>query len=367
MIFYPDYPYVADLQTFATNVAASTYWPGATSEYGVGTLTVGTTITLTGQTAPTMITQAQIETWVGTQIASGAFGTPDPEGIYTIFYPETTTITQPDPVLSGLPPVVSCVGFGGYHDNVAVALTDGGTSTNFSYAVIPTCDTQVDDLTAAVSHEWIESATDPFLTASTAGAFSLFGGPDSAFFTVDADHAIWAILGGGEAGDLCEPEGNSAYITPSDIGFLVQRTWSNMLASASHDPCAPDPASTPFFAGAPVLTEAESVVSTLIGGTINTQGVTIPVGTSKTIEVDLFSDADTNGPFTVAATDTLATSYNLTQTLAFSWDRTMGVNGEKLHLTITVTNESIIDGVHVFSITASQGSQQFVWSGLVME
>jgi len=364
MIFYP---YVADLQTFATNVAASTYWPGATSEYGVGTLTVGTTITLTGQTAPTMITQAQIETWVGTQIASGAFGTPDPEGIYTIFYPETTTITQPDPVLSGLPPVVSCVGFGGYHDNVAVALTDGGTSTNFSYAVIPTCDTQVDDLTAAVSHEWIESATDPFLTASTAGAFSLFGGPDSAFFTVDADHAIWAILGGGEAGDLCEPEGNSAYITPSDIGFLVQRTWSNMLASASHDPCAPDPASTPFFAGAPVLTEAESVVSTLIGGTINTQGVTIPVGTSKTIEVDLFSDADTNGPFTVAATDTLATSYNLTQTLAFSWDRTMGVNGEKLHLTITVTNESIIDGVHVFSITASQGSQQFVWSGLVME
>jgi hypothetical protein len=43
------------------------------------------------------------------------------------------------------------------------------------------------------------------------------------------------------------------------------------------------------------------------------------------------------------------------------------VNGDKLHLTITVTKESIIDGLHVFIITATVGSRQFVWPGLVLE
>jgi hypothetical protein len=367
LVVFPDYPYLMDLQTFATNLTTATFWGGSTAEYGVGPLTVGGTITLTGQTAPMMTTQAEIEAWVATELTTGAFGVPDPEGIYTIFYPSTTTITQPNPVLGALAaPVESCVGFGGYHDDVAVALTDGGTPTNFSYAVIPTCDAFVNDLTAAVSHEWVESATDPFFTSSPMGAFSLFAGPNAAYFTVDAAHAIWAVLGGGEAGDLCEPEGQSAYVTPSDVGYTVQRTWSNLLASASHDPCAPD-LTTPFFAAAPVLSEPVSVTSAIIGGTIDTVGVTIPVGSSKTIEVDLFSDGDTGGPFSVAATDPLVTSYGLGATLTFAWDRTTGVNGEKLHLTISVTNQSLLDGVHVFSITASQGTRQFVWSGVVKD
>ena len=42
------------------------------------------------------------------------------------------------------------------------------------------------------------------------------------------------------------------------------------------------------------------------GTTVMTKGVTIPVGNSKTIEVDLFSDADTGGPWTVAADDLLS-------------------------------------------------------------
>jgi hypothetical protein len=329
---------------------------------------VGGTIALTGQTPPTTISSTDIETWVGAELQSGVFGTPDPQGIYTILYPQSTTVTQPNPVLSTLAPLASCVAFGGYHDNVAVAALDGGTPVNYAYAVIPTCSTDVNDLSSVISHEWVEASTDPFLTSS--GGFTLFGGPESAFFTVDANHAIWALLGGGEAGDLCEPEGNGAYITPPDVGYTVQRTWSNLLAKASHDPCNPDPAGTPFFAAAPVLTEMERITSSLIGGTIVTEGVTIPAASSKTIEVDLFSDADTNGPWTVTANDVLYQyygSYGLGQTLAFEWDRTEGVNGDKLHLTITVTKESILDGVHAFSVTSTQGSRQSVWPGLVKE
>ena len=367
LVTYAGYPYLADLQTFAAHMSQATFWAGSTHEYGVGPLAVGNVITLTDP-PPATISSTDIETWVGTELASGAFGPPDPEGIYTIFYPQTTLVTQPNPIISTLAPLQGCVAFGGYHDNVSVALTDGGTPTNFAYAVIPTCDTNIDDLTAVVSHEWVEASTDPYLTST--GSFKLVGGPDSAYFTVDADHAIWALLGGGEAGDLCEPEGNSAYVNPTDVGYTVQRTWSNLLAAASHDPCTPDPPNTPFFAAAPVLTDTETVTSSLIGGTIITKGVTIPVATSKTIEVDLFSDSDTNGPWTVSAEDVLYTyygSYGLQQTLAFAWDRTQGVNGEKLHLTITVMSESILDRAHAFQVTSTQGGRTFVWPGLVME
>jgi hypothetical protein len=370
LVYYPGYPYITDLQTFATNMTTATYWGASTVQYGVGALTVGGAIELTGQTPPSTISQAEIGAWVATELTSGAFGTPDPEGIYTLLYPSTTTITQPNPILATLGTLASCVAFGGYHDDVAVAFTDGGTATNFAYAVIPTCDTSVNDLTSVISHEWVEASTDPFVTASPTGAYSLFGGPDSAFFTVDADHAIWALLGGGGAGDLCEPEGNDAYVTPADVGYTVQRTWSNLLAKGSHDPCQPDPANTPFFAGAPVLTETETLDSSLLGGTIVTKGITIHPATSATIEVDLFSDADTNGPWTVSAQDVIYEyygSYGLEQSLAFAWDRTEGVNGEKLHLTITVTRESILDGIHAFSITSTQGTHQSVWPGLVLE
>ncbi len=380
LIFYPGYPYVMDMQTFATNMTKATYWGTVTSEYGVGPLAYASTITLTGQTPPETITSLEIESWMGQQIASGAFGTPDPQGIYTIFYPETTTVTQPNPVLPSLGAVQSCVAFGAYHDNVAVPLTDGGKPTEFSYAVIPTCGTNPNDLTAVISHEWVEASTDPFLTSG--GTFNLTGGPDSAYFTVDKDHAIWAVLGGGEAGDLCEPEGasnpNFIYLTPPDVGYLVQRIWSNASASASHDPCIPNLPGANFNA-APVLTDTVTISSTLIGGTLVTQGVIIPAATSATIPIDLFSDSATSGPITVTAADAISTYYGsyappgttlLEPSLAFSWDRSSGVNGDILHLTITVTRqEELLDGLHVFMLTSTVAgsNKQAVWVGLVAE
>jgi hypothetical protein len=366
LVLFPSYPYASDLQTFAQKTAASTYWTSTTHEYGVGALTYEKTIQLTDPPPPSPITQASIETWVGTALQSGQFGTPDPEGIYTIVYPQGTTITQPNPVSSLLGTVESCVAFGGYHDNVAVALGDGGASTTFAYAVLPTCSSSVDELTSAMSHEWVEAATDPAPTSN--GVFTLAGGADSAFFTVDTDHSIWEILGGGEAGDLCEPE-SGVLVTPTDIGHTVQRTWSNVQAKASHDPCAPPVPGLAFFDSAPVLPETVTLSSPIIG-TWTTQGVTIPVGQSKTIEVDLFSDADTHGPWKVTAVDALHKyygSYGFQSSLSFAWDRTEGVNGDKLHLTITVTATSAIGGGHVFLITSSQGARSVAWPGLVVE
>jgi hypothetical protein len=368
LVFYPSYPFVTDLQTFAQNMGPSAYWSTTTHEYGVGALAYANTVTLTGQTPPQNIASTDIQTWVEGEIQSGAFGVPDPQAIYTIVYPAGTTITQPNPVSSLLPSPASCTGFGGYHDNAVVTPADGGAPQNYAYAVIPTCTSSVQDLTAVISHEWIEASTDPFLTSK--GLFSLTGGPLSAFFSVDGDHAIWALPGsGGEAGDLCQPEGNGIYITPSDVGYLVQRTWSNLSAQGSHDPCVPVPAGQAFFDSAPVLPDTVMFSST-ITGTVVTKGVTIAQGQSKTIEVDLFSDGDTGGPWTVTAEDLLAKyygSYGITASLAFAWDRTSGVNGEKLHLTITVTSGSLIGNGHGFVITSTLGSRVSVWPGMVVE
>ena len=73
-----------------------------------------------------------------------------------------------------------------------LALTDGGTPQNFAYAVIPTCTslqgmTEQDGVTSAVSHEWIEAATDPFPSTGM--------GIDSAYAQVDYDHprGLWQL------------------------------------------------------------------------------------------------------------------------------------------------------------------------------
>jgi hypothetical protein len=103
---------------------------------------------------------------------------------------------------------------------------------------------------------------------------------------------------------------------------------------------------------------------------VTTKGITIAQGESKTIEVDLFSDGDTGGPWTVMADDVLSTmygSYGLKPSMTFAWDRTAGENGEKLHLTITVTGSSLVTGVHAFMITSYLHGRQAVWPGIVVE
>jgi hypothetical protein len=368
LVLFSGNPNAAALATYAQQLATSTYWPATTQEYGVGALSYGDTTVLTTETPAAMLTSAEVQAWMGQKIQSGAFGTPDPQTIYTVVYPSTTTIQQPNPVNPIFGPVNSCTNFTGYHDNVSVALTDGGAPTSFAYAVIATCSASLDAQTAVMSHEWVEASTDPQVTAT--GVFDLTGGPHAGYFSVDTDHSVWAVLcGGGEAADLCQPERPDAIYTPSDVSHAVQRTWSNKLAAASHDPCAPDLPGMPFFDSAPVLDETVTFTSSLTGK-ITTKGVTIPVGQSRTIEVDLFSDAATSGPWTVTADDLLNKyygSYGLTKTLSFQWDRTQGTNGEKLHLTITVTGASFLGGAHAFVITSTLGSRNYQWPGIVVE
>jgi len=364
LVFYPGYTYETQLKAMATALGPSTYWAAITKDYGVGAVELGGTIELTGETPPMAVQDSDIQTYLGGKLTSGAFGTPDPGTIYTIFYPPTTTITLPQGGPFGSS--TSCKTFGGYHSDFSLAVTDGGQPQNFAYAVIPTCIPGLDGLTeqngvtGAVSHEWIEAATDPFPSTNS--------GADSAYAQVDYDHYIWELLGGGgEVGDMCAGA-QGAFYTPTDVGFTAQRIWSNSSAKAGHDPCVPNIAGQPYFQSAPQLTENISFNSPLLGGTLNTQGVTIPVGQSKTIEVDLFSDGPTSGPWTVGTVDVLTQEFQLPSTLSFKWDKTQGQNGDKLHLTVTVTAaETAFSGGHPFIITSSLGSRVTEWAGFIVE
>jgi hypothetical protein len=360
LIFYPGYPYETQLQAMAQALGKSGYWGDTTSEYGVGAIQYAGMIELTGETPPAMIQDADIQTYLAGKITSGAFGTPDPETIYTIFYPSTTSVTLPSGILGN---ATSCTTFGGYHQDFT-ATPMGGSPTNFAYAVLPLCAgeggmSQIDLLTGALSHEWIEASTDPFPVTNN--------GADSAYAQVDDDHFAWLVLGGGlEAGDLCVGEYN-AFFKPMDVGFTVQRTWSNMLAKQGHDPCAPDLPGVAYFNSAPVLDTTVSL-NTSITGPLTTKGVKIPVGQSKAIEVDLFSDGPTAGPWTVSATDFIAEFLGGAPSLDFKWDKTEGKNGDKLHLTVTVkTAEPIFGGGHLFVITSTLGQAKSQWAGLIVE
>ena len=360
LTYYPGYEFGTQMQTFAKNVGATGYWSKAVSEYGVGAITYVDTKELTGETAPTDISDKQIETFFATKIAAGAFGTPDTNTIYTIFFPRTTTITLAGGGLGGSSK--SCSSFGGYHSDVAVDV--GGTTSNYAFAVLPTCASfggmsAIDSLSGSLSHEWAEASTDPFPSTNSGG--------DSTYSGVDNDHVIWNVLGGAENGDLCAQRGDAFFKSEVGFDFVVQSCWSNAAAKKGGDPCAPKFPGV-YFNAAPVVSDKVSLdLSAFGGGSVLTKGVKIPKGTSSTIEIDLFSDADTKGPFKVTAVDVIQRFAGGTSSMTFAWDRTQGVNGEKLHLTVTVTGSSPFGKAHPILLTSTLGKITQTWPFLVSE
>ena len=95
------------------------------------------------------------------------------------------------------------------------------------------------------------------------------------------------------------------------------------------------------------------------------RAVIIPVGQTKTIAVDLLSQAPTSAPFDVAAVD-VALAKGQPQELSVTLDRSSGKNGDKLNLTIKplVANPN---GFSAFVVQASMGATTgSLWYGTVI-
>jgi len=370
-VFFPGFAFRTELLDFVPKMGKSAYWKAIGAEYGVGTLTATTAIDI-ADAPDAVITDAEIQTWLKSRFdgTHPEFGTtPIAGAIYTLFYPPTTTIylgNAPTPndggVEGGVPEggtkgpraQASCKSFGGYHQDVRVGTVD------VSYAVIPQCATfgpltGVDVVTGTPSHELIEAATDPFPISKPAYA------------TVDDDHLSWTFaLGAGEVGDMCA-QYDSSFYKDSEIGYVVQRSWSNAAATAGKEPCVPVPASeVPYFNASPRLPDD---VSLTIG---TTKGVVVPVGQSKTIELDLFSSAALSGPMTVSIQSFGGGGGGggggapATPPVSFALDKTTGVNGDKISVTVT-SNAAAVSrlGATTFVITSAAGTEKHYWAGVV--
>jgi hypothetical protein len=225
---------------------------------------------------------------------------------------------------------------GGYH----WGLTTGGTSV--SYAVVADCasppsDAEFAPLDLTASHEVAEAATNPCKGNGCTG------------YSLDTGHFVWQFVPalltergfdalipvGGEVADLCES--NADGFTPQGTLVDVQRLWSNEAMLAGHDPCVPTNGSAAYFNARALLPDDIDFVVDA-NTTIRTGGVAVPIGSSAVVELDLYSDADTGGPWSLEAfAHDLGVSglAALRPSLDLHFDRVTGQNGEKLHLTIT--------------------------------
>jgi hypothetical protein len=320
-----------DRRDLARAPANGHVWAQATSEYGAGPLTIGSSIVVT-DTPPTTIDIVGIETWLeGYLDADAGWPGVTENNIFTVIYPSATTID--DPIMG-----TSCVDFNSFHNQ-------GIVNTNLVFVAVPRCPsagnlTGFDALSAGLSHEIIEAATDPLLQTSPAWVYT------------DSDHLIWSFIPGAEIADMCalEPQSFQRLVGP----YIVERPWSNASALAGHDPCVPV-LSQPYFNAMPLFTEDVNIAFQV--HYVVTKGVQIAVGQSKTVDVSLFSDGPTSD-WMVQAIDTTQPP-----ALTFSWDAQTGNNGDTLHLTITRTASTSSE----FVIESTSGTSTNLWFGFVAD
>jgi hypothetical protein len=336
-ITFADYDLTADVDDFVSRIGSTAYWPRAVGSYGIGAATSAPPVHLPVG-GPQNIDDVAIQAWLAEQLTSGGpFMPPTPGAVYVIFYPSSTSIT--------FDTEQSCFTMGAYHSSTVVA------GVSVPYAVVPECasesKTAMESTTSAASHEMIEAVTDPLPLSGT-----------PAYSGVDPAHVYFQlVLGGGEVADMCA-QWPASFFVPDDLPYLVQRAWSNASAMAGVDPCQPELDGETYFNAVPVLTDTVQILD----GTQSqpTMGASIAPGATRTIDVQLYSEADV-GPWTVSAENVPVGSHNL----GFTWDTTTGNNGDVLHLAITVNYVDATYGGDVFLIESSLDGVTNYWLGYV--
>jgi hypothetical protein len=325
-VFFPGETQAAMLTDAIGKYVVSAEWRAATAQYGVGGTTAADPV-LSTDALPSSITTGDLGTWLAGHLDGTHPGWgPTDEGtlassIFVLYPPAGVAIYAPEEDPSD-PMAVTLCGprvwdIEGWHwQTTPGRYSRPGSNPPIAYALVGACSYDgvalADRMTSTTTHELAEAATDPRFVTSPAYA------------SVDQAHAFWMELtGGGEIGDLCE--GN--LVTPPDVGYAVQRLWSNAASAAGHDPCVP--AVTPAYFN--VAADApDALFDPYVGVTV--KGVAIPAKQSRTIDVHLISDGPTDA-WQVTAVDPNAAQGGA-PLLKMTFDRDVGANGDVLRLTI---------------------------------
>jgi len=286
--------------------------------------------------APTTTTDTDIATWLASQLdgTHPEWGTPDESTIYAVVYPRGTTVS-----LQGSS---TCASSPAYHDEITLK-----SGVNIPYAVLTRCDpfqglSGLDFVTAGLSHEIVETATDPYYETGPA-------------FMQPTKWELWYALTGGELADMCTLS-PTVYFKPDDLPYTVQRSWSNVAAQAGQDPCVPAPSGAYVGAAARLPDRVKGAYG---GQDLNVEGVKLAKGQTTTLEIDLFSDTATD-PFTVSVAGFTP------GTLTVKLDKTQGKNGDKITATVTrVKDAGGFTGMAPFTVKAKLGTRESIWLGAV--
>ncbi len=338
-IFYSTDTAAADIEGLLAELTSTTYWNQTTSEYGVGTLTVLPSVTLSG-TVPSSITIDEIEQEI-TNNTTGerpAWGAADPSTVYLIVLPPGTIETEPD-----FGNVSCCDTYDGYHYEVKV---DSVTSVPFAVSCsCPGFDgpdiTALQERTVEISHEMVESATDPFPAS------------DPAYVQEDDAHVVWSTVTGGEVADMCGLNDDQYYVPPG-ARYMVQRSWSNAQAKLTRNPCVPHGTTAPYFNSFPALAPVTYRQPTY--SAITTLAVSVPIGLTRVIDVPLYSAGSAGGPWTITAYDYDGAFLGTTPCLTLALDSATGQNGETRHLSITPTMQDATLGGEAFILVSEYGA-----------
>jgi len=323
-----------DVQSFLTELAGTPAWGSATSEYGVGPLTILPAVTVTD--APQSISDSGLQSMVAsnTSSATAPWGAADPETIYLFVLPQGTI--EQDSYGA------CCNEYDGYHDETKVG------STSVSYAVSCTCPgfdgpsyTTLQERTIDMSHELFEASTDPFPNTNPAYAQE------------DDDDIVWTIVTDGEVSDMCEFN-DDANAVPMGATYMIQRSWSNAAAARGDNPCVPVVTPTPYLNSYPTLT---AITDATLAPGFRTQGLNVPIGQSKTIDIKLSSAAATDNTWTVQVYDYQSAVVGARSPgLSLSLDQASGRNGDVLHLTIVPKSANQQFGGEAFMLVSDYGN-----------
>lgn len=330
-VFFPGDALQTQLMDFLTKIGPSQYLAANVAEYGVGAATVGAPIVMASN-PPTSLTISSMASYVATNVVPKA--TVDSNTLFVVFIPASTIVTLGQGSQT-------CKDVGGYHEST-------GSGKQVAYAIVPRCQSFVNQqpnlstllqvTTASGTHELIEAMTDPYPNQTPA------------YNSVDANHALWQyILGGAETGDMCAQTPHSFGMN-AELGYAVQRSWSNKAAASHHDPCVPQPAGEVYFNAVYEPTETVN-----LGGNMSTKAMALTVGQTKTVEVTLVSDGPMNA-FNVAGIPLNPGE------LTISFDKKGGFNGDKLKMTVKL-NSAPTGGTPLapFFIVSTYGQAQQIW------
>ncbi len=351
-IAYAGDPLQGPFEQLADQVGSSDWWKQTTSEYCtngdsgtcIGAATVLAHVTIGAEAKlPTKLAYRSIAAYLQSLIDAAIVPPPTEEVIYTFLFPSSIDLSEPG--------FVQCQDFGGYHDVAMVTppsmvgggdagdgggFPEGGSADKggiaVPIAVIPRCPNPESFLATALTHEWLEAATDPI--------------PDTGYNVHDEAFASFFYP---EVGDLCDFEEP----TMLGSGFTVNRGFSNRAASAGKNPCVPHAAGEVYFGAAP----AQSMIE-------------LAVGESKTIDVMAFSESELPD-WELAAFD-LDTLYYRPSHLQIEVDKHYVHNGITAHVTVTLLEQPPrLPGARgrpgvAAAVASRQGKTTHYWPFLVL-